>query len=638
MHKSSLFRYTVCREPPKMELHLESLPDLVLLKIFNKLSLPDCYHLSEAFGGDGPVIDSLRTSLKSLQLEELVLRDAEDLLPIEFFEKNDVLWPKIRTIRFNINLIKLPTTSEYLHKLIQICSGLCALKLEKHDIIAIPNDPQLPRATKVNQFLAALDVARVSEVYQALTISQNISLPQGLKKCAINASSIRPSIQAFSETIDTLHISFDSRMRSQKRLTLPALSGLTELSLQGITLIHYCSLNHEVFQSVRVLRLQPFCKCQDLNSLIMRLPNLECLHVDFTKMAKVLDNLLGDDGFLHEQPLSMPRSLKELHVRCRSITKIETDFWRCLFDGYWEHQELKMVTQDYHFHEDTMSKTIAPRLDSPDFQLIDTMAASGVFQDLYFNIHKLADWKKIISLMRQVPATNRLYLFICLNDELELTQIMPAMPPITTSIKLLSVNDFHNAPSFNILSSFTNVDEFDIHCDMDDQFFQACRLLAAGSEASSPHAWRLHIIWSEKALYDQLLDFANITELTIDMLNETQVDLAEIRRVAGAKLQSLTVYGEVTGANAVPCIDPHGIKEVLHFDKLKKFVVNKLPANASFQAFLDVLEGMKPFRFWHAPLTKMLLFFVGSHRKFICLENFSGVTKMRHTGPFPDDN
>ena len=147
------------------------------------------------------------------------------------------------------------------------------------------------------------------------------------------------------------------------------------------------------------------------------------------------------------------------------------------------------------------------------------------------------------------------------------------------------------------------------------------------------------MIWNEKAPFDQLLDFANITELTIDTQNETQVDLAEIRRVAGSKLRSLTILGEVNdrGFEVFPCIDPNGIKEVLRFDKLTKFVVYKLPAEASFQSFVETLEGMKPFPFWHAPLKKMLFYFAGNQRRFICLENFCGVVKMRTTGPYPED-
>ena len=92
------------------------------------------------------------------------------------------------------------------------------------------------------------------------------------------------------------------------------------------------------------------------------------------------------------------------------------------------------------------------------------------------------------------------------------------------------------------------------------------------------------------------------------------------------------------GYDAVPCIDPHQIEEILRFDKLTKFVVYKLATEAYFKVILEVLEGMKPFRFWHAPLRKMLFYFFGEQRRFICLENFAGVVKMRYTGPFAMDD
>ena len=471
----------ICRNQQTMELHLKALPDLVLLKIFNKLSLNDCRHLSAAFGGEGPIIDLLRTTLKSSQLEELVFYDAEDFMPIEFFKKNDVLWPKIATIRLNVNLLKLASTAEHLRDLIQICSNLCALELEQHDSDADANNQQAAEMAELDQFLATLDVSRVSEVYfRDMAKGQIIKLPRGLEKCAVSWFSLSASPGFLSNTIRSLHISFRPCTDPETTLPLPILENLDELSLGSFTrstpLSHPFSPAHfEAFKWVRVLRVQLISKSHVINELITNLSRLECLHVDLTKMSSI-QRRIGDWFTSMREPLQMPKTLKEYHVHGRSVSKIQSDLWRCLFFGYRKHQALKTVTQDYHFHEDTMSKSIAPCLTGSDFQLLDEMATSGVFRDLYFYINRATDWNKIITLLGKIPTINHLYLFIWLYNELATTQIIPAMPKIATSIKLLSVNDnhFHYEASFNVLSSFTNVAEYDIHCDVESQFFQAC--------------------------------------------------------------------------------------------------------------------------------------------------------------------
>ena len=190
-----------------------------------------------------------------------------------------------------------------------------------------------------------------------------------------------------------------------------------------------------------------------------------------------------------------------------------------------------------------MLDPIAPRLDSPDLALLNEMTAAGVFRDLYFDVRTLADWGEIVSLLRKISAIDHLYLYVCI---LEWNGIMPAIPQITTSIKLLSVNDDNYEPSFHILSSFANVAEYEIYCEVDSEFFESCRRLAFESEVRPRPSWRLHVVWEENALYDQWLDFENLTDLTIDAGDEVMIDLAEIRRFAGHKLRTLKILGGET--------------------------------------------------------------------------------------------
>ena len=184
-------------------------------------------------------------------------------------------------------------------------------------------------------------------------------------------------------------------------------------------------------------------------------------------------------------------------------------------------------------------------------------------------------------------------------------QVTVASPPIATKIARLTVDDnhFHYPASFKILSSFPNVDEYRIHCDVESQMFRACRDWARENSV----IWRLFLVWGENVTFDVLCDFRHVTHLTIDNRSGVPLDLEKLRGFVSFELRHLRIIGPnvdppLSIAPLAHCIQPDQFDQCLRFPNLEEFYVI-VRDGISREAFTRELRD----KLWPKKLKKVVL-------------------------------
>ena len=607
---------------------LESIPAEITQKILMKLNWRDCFHLGLACDGRGRVLDVLKTVVAAIDVGEIVLFDEDDFMPWQFFKRSLKCFPRIRKIRLEPCLLASSHLYQFLLTLIRRCKVIRALEFEKDlydsSLFGHAVDPQ-----ELEAFLAAIKSLSLRELYfPAMGRDMIVPLLPNLLSCAVTWDSLKRDVETTRHflSLRTLHLHCDGNFWP---FFHPLISGrdlrLKELSLTSKTYIYFDEYPSRRFRGISTLRLDWHASLNFWSSILPLFEDLKYLYLDISKTLEEDTSQLS---------IRLPRHLLEYHVSGSTPphAKIEGHVWWSLFANCLDHPTLQVVTQSYDLDQEHVPRALMPRVNQLGFT---ARFQSGLFRDLYFYVSKPAEWTQIVDLLRGmlVPDLNHLYLFLWLYNELEADQIQPAIPEIPTRIERLSINDnhFHYSAAFHVLSSFADVGQYSIHCDVDSRLFKECRAWA--SDQNRPAAWDLHLLWNRAAKYEQLFEFTQLVDLTMDVDGGAMIDLVELRRVVGQRLKSLQIVGALTEG---PCVEPASLAEVLLFDQLTQFSVKNLAPDA-FPTFLAAVEGLKPFPAWRPSLKQMGFFFGGTMDWFIRLENFDGAIKMRRSDmDFPE--
>ena len=331
---------------------------------------------------------------------------------------------------------------------------------------------------------------------------------------------------------------------------------LEELSFNGSFTPNHCNdlrLCGKTFKA-KILRLENVgITFQNISLVWQRFRSLEVLYFDLS-----LASSLYEPGF-GPPHIELPPTLKELHVY-GNVFHSSRGLWMVLFGACKKVPDIKIITQDFVFDNKNKAKVLAPCL-GPSYGHLMEKVGCRAFKSLFLHIRFPWQWTYIQTHLKEFAHLDHLYLYVWLHDENKVVDIAIAAQKITSNIKLLTVDDnhFYHDTSFKILSSFENVAEYAINCDVDSQFFAACRTWNQFSGSIKP--WRFCLTSNDHVRFPfgRLRDFAYVKKLSLSQ----SVNLKVLSN-AVPSLEELSLHGRYCPSDIISCLEFSNLRSA-HF-------------------------------------------------------------------------
>ena len=219
-----------------------------------------------------------------------------------------------------------------------------------------------------------------------------------------------------------------------------------------------------------------------------------------------------------------------------------------------------------------------------------------------------------------------LYIFFTVKWADTADQISTASPGIATQLSRLTVHS-HLQASYKILSSFTNVGQYTINCNIKIGRLQP--FVAFPTAHNCMLTWHLYLAGNQIPYY-HLRDFTNL-KLTIHQtgtpgggweadglgpIHGAQIHMDKLKEAVGPSLVSLVVIGRgrrpsvYRGDWRYSVIDPKQIAICLQFPKLEKIWFKGI-CRSEYDEFLAEVKSLRPFAAWPESLKEIHFLFGG---------------------------